>query len=175
MDKNIVVVDEDDNFIKLEEKMKVHELGLLHRAFSLIIFNSKNEMLIHKRASTKYHCPNEWTNACCSHPSLDNDIQFDIKKRLFEEMGMEGNNFKELFKFTYRKEFDNGLTENEIDRVFICFSDNIPKPNPEEVSDYKYIKLDDLYEDIKINSNKYTYWFKEILNHNEFLKFIENF
>jgi isopentenyl-diphosphate Delta-isomerase len=172
MEKNIVVVDKDNNFIKLEEKMKVHELGLLHRAFSLIIFNSKNEMLIHKRALSKYHCPGMWSNACCSHPSLDNDIFFDIKKRLDEEMGMKVNNIKELFTFTYKKEFNNGLIENEIDRIFIAFSDEKPNPNPEEVDDYKYIKLDELYEDIEKNPDNYTYWFKEILNHKEFFNLI---
>jgi isopentenyl-diphosphate Delta-isomerase len=173
MEKNIVVVDKDNNFIKLEEKMKVHELGLLHRAFSLLIFNSKNEMLIHKRASSKYHCPGLWTNACCSHPSLDNDIIFDIQKRLYEEMGMKAYKIKELFTFTYRKEFDNGLIENEIDRIFIAFSDEIPKPNPEEVDDYRYVNVKELYSDIKQNSDNYTYWFIEILNHEKFLEFVK--
>lgn len=175
MEKNIVVVDENDNFIKLEEKMKVHELGILHRAFSLIMYNSKKEMLIHKRASSKYHSPATWSNACCSHPSLDGDIIKDIEKRLEEEMGMKAFDYKELFKFIYRIDFENGLTENEVDRVFVAFSDEKPNPNPEEVEDYKYIKIKDLYEDIKKNPDNYTYWFKKILNHEDFVSFIESF
>jgi isopentenyl-diphosphate Delta-isomerase len=173
MEKNIVVVDENNNFIKLEEKMKVHELGLLHRAFSLLIFNSKNEMLIHKRALIKYHCPGLWTNACCSHPTLNGDLILEAKRRLNEEMGMKCNDIKKLFTFTYRKEFDNGLIEHEIDQVLISFSDEVPNPNPDEVCDFKWISMKTLYEDVEKNSDNYTFWFKEILHHKEFLDFIQ--
>ena len=169
MNPYVVVVDENDNFIRLEEKMKAHKNADLHRAFSLLIFNKKGEMLLQKRAKTKYHCPGEWTNACCSHPSLDGDLILEVKERLYEEMGMFAFHIKPIFKFKYKKEFDNGLTEHEIDTVLIGFAENNPNPNPKEVDDFKWISLENLYEDIQNNPQNYTFWFKEILNHPKFM------
>ena len=174
MNKNVVVVDENDNFIRLEEKLKAHEEAILHRAFSLLVFNSEGEMLIQRRAKSKYHCPGQWANTCCSHPSLETDIENDILTRLDEEMGMTANNLKEIFKFTYKKKFDNGLTEHEIDRVFVGFSDVDPIMNPDEVDDYAWISIEDLYENVKENPEDYTFWFKEILNHEKFIDFIKS-
>lgn len=161
---NVVLVNERDEPIGLQEKMQAHIDGNLHRAFSVLLFNSKDEMLIHKRASNKYHCPDLWTNACCSHP-FEGEKRIDgAKRRLFEELGYEDVELSELFTFTYKARFDNGLTEHEIDTVFKGMTDsNPPKIDPEEIGDYKWVSIEELKHDVAANPNKYTIWFKEIL------------
>ncbi|MFH1187620.1 MAG: isopentenyl-diphosphate Delta-isomerase [bacterium] len=158
----IILVDEHDNEIGAEEKLKAHREGKLHRCFSILVFNSKNELLIQQRAKTKYHTPGLWTNTCCSHPRKGKNLKEEAQKRLKEEMGFNCE-LKEIFSFIYKAKFDNGLTEHEYDHVFIGKFDSEPNPNPEEADDYKWVSLDDLKKDITKNPKKYTPWFGIIL------------
>jgi len=154
----VVLVDTNDNAIGTMEKQQAHLEGVLHRAFSIFIFNSENKLLLQKRASSKYHCGGLWTNTCCSHPR-DNEIILDAAaRRLQEEMGMHCE-LKPIFSFVYKAEFENGLTEHEYDHVFIGQSDQIPKLDKEEVEDYRYISLEELHTEIKVSPQNFTPWF----------------
>jgi len=155
----VILVDQFDNERGTMEKLEAHLKNELHRAFSVFIFNSKGEMLIHQRALEKYHSPGLWTNACCSHPAPGENLENAIKRRLREELNMSVS-VEHLFKFHYQANFDNGLSEHEMDHVFIGFSDEAPIPNPEEVEDFNYVSADYLEKDIKKNPNDYTEWFK---------------
>ncbi|HLV42705.1 MAG TPA: isopentenyl-diphosphate Delta-isomerase [Brumimicrobium sp.] len=160
--RDVVLVDKNDQVLGTMEKLKAHEEGRLHRAFSVLIFNDKNEMLIHQRAHDKYHCGGMWTNACCSHPRLDETPKEAALRRMHEEMGFT-TEIDYVGKFIYRTEFENGLIENELDHVFVGKFNGEPLPNPEEVADYKYIEIEQLKADIKVAPEKYTVWFKKIV------------
>ena len=158
----IVLVDENDQEIWLWEKMDVHEKWLLHRAISVLILNSKWEMLLQQRAMWKYHCPWMWSNATCTHP-FPNENNIDAAhRRLKEEMWFD-TDLKEIFEFHYTAHFDNWLTENEYDHVFLWYYDGWVFPNPQEAHSYKWIWLSELKKDIKKNPGIYTPWFKIIL------------
>lgn len=160
--KEIILVDENDNEIGTGEKLKVHRDGKLHRAFSILIFNSKGEILIQQRAATKYHSPNLWTNTCCSHPKPNEILKKAIKRRLKEEMGIKSD-LNEIFSFIYKVNLGN-LIEYEFNHVFIGRFDGNPKPNKKEVKDWKWINLKELQKDLKENPEKYAYWFRIILD-----------
>lgn len=155
----VVLVDANDNDIGTMEKMEAHEKAVLHRAFSIFIFNTKGEMLIHQRAFSKYHTPGLWTNACCSHPRLGETLQQATSRRLREEMGMEAD-IQKIFDFVYKADVGQGLIEHEFDHVFVGTTDVLPNINREEVETYSYIKMDDLRNDINLHPEKYTVWFK---------------
>jgi isopentenyl-diphosphate delta-isomerase len=155
----VILVNEKDEAIGSMEKIEAHEKALLHRAFSVFIFNKKGEMLLQKRAATKYHSAGLWTNACCSHPQPGEDLLQSATKRLQEEMGFE-TSITKAFDFIYNAPFDNGLTEYEFDHVFIGSYDGAVEPNREEVSDYCYKSMADLKESVVDNSRNYTEWFK---------------
>ena len=141
------------------DKLAVHQKGLLHRAFSIFIFNSKGELLLQQRADDKYHSEGLWANTCCSHPRDGEKVSDAVHRRLMEEMGMTCElSFK--FSFRYKKQFDNGLTEHELDHVYFGESDEAPRPNKKEVKDWKYLTLDELESDIKDNPDQYTEWLK---------------
>ncbi len=159
--EKVILVDKNDNKIGLMPKLEAHEKALLHRAFSVFVFNDKNELLLQQRASNKYHSPNLWTNTCCSHQrDGESNIQAG-KRRLFEEMGFVCD-LKELFHFIYKAPFDNGLTEHELDHVMIGYANENPTINKNEVSSFKWMTLPDIEVDISTNSEKYTVWFKII-------------
>jgi isopentenyl-diphosphate delta-isomerase len=141
------------------EKMEAHEKGLLHRAFSVFIFNQKGEMLLQQRAADKYHSPNLWTNACCSHPYPDEAVQDAANRRLMEELGFQ-TNLQKAFHFTYRAEFDNGLTEHEFDHVFTGIYEGPVNPDNREVKDYRYVGMDELKAELNSHPKDYTVWFK---------------
>lgn len=168
MEEQVVLVDQEDNQIGLMGKMEAHEKGLLHRAFSIFVFNSKGELLIQQRAHTKYHSAGEWANTCCSH-QRDGESTLDAAhRRLQEEMGFDVE-LNEVFSFTYKKEFGNGLTEHEFDHVIFGQYDDAPVMNPEEVANWKYISIEDLKKDIELEPEKYTIWLqialKEVETH----------
>ena len=154
----VVLVDEQDNPIGKMEKQQAHIEGLLHRAFSIFIFNSENKLLLQKLASSKYHCGGLWTNSCCSHPRENENIQDAANRRLVEEMGMQCS-LKPIFTFMYKAEFDNGLIEHEFDHVFFGESNQTPNINTEEVEAYRYISMDALQQEIKEFPEKFTPWF----------------
>jgi isopentenyl-diphosphate Delta-isomerase len=157
--QDIILVNEKDEATGAASKMEVHERGLLHRAFSVFIFNPKGEMLLQQRAMNKYHSAGLWTNACCSHPAPGESILLSAEKRLFAEMGFT-TPLTEAFSFTYRIEFENGLVENEFDHVFIGTYLGDINPDPAEVSDYCYMSMDDIRNGIEVFPKKYTSWFK---------------
>jgi len=145
------------------DKMAAHTSGTLHRAFSVFIFNSRGQLLLQQRAMDKYHSGGLWTNTCCSHPRLGEMNLDAAHRRLIEEMGMDCE-LTELFQFSYRHEFDNGLIEHEYDHVFIGISNHAPQPNPAEVADYKYMDTDVLVFELIEHPDKYTAWFKICLD-----------
>lgn len=158
MTEQVILVDENDNEIGTEEKLKAHKEGKLHRAFSIFVFNSKGEMMIHRRAKAKYHSGGLWTNTCCSHPRPGEELSGAVHRRLKEEMGFDCG-LKEVFNFTYKVNFGK-LFEHEVDHVFVGEFNGKPTPDPEEVDDWKWVGVEELKKDMKANPDKYTYWFK---------------
>jgi len=156
---DVILVDEHDVPTGTMEKMEVHQKALLHRAFSVFIFNEKGEMLLHKRAIKKYHSGGLWTNACCSHPKPGEETATAASIRLQEEMGFN-TPITKAFDFVYKAPFDNGLTEHEFDHVFIGTYDGDIVPNPEEVSDYCFKTVEEIRSSIQSHPQKYTEWFK---------------
>lgn len=171
----VILVDSDDKELGVMEKMEAHSKGKLHRAFSIFLFNSKGELLLQKRAEEKYHSPGLWTNTCCSHPVPGENLEDSVHDRLNFEMGIDAP-LKELFHFTYKSEFDNGLIEHEFDHVFVGFTNKNPQINSSEVSDFKWMSLAELKEDLEENGQQYTSWFKILLEeHKEkFEQYLEN-
>lgn len=159
----LVLVDDQDNSIGTMEKMEAHKKGLLHRAFSVLLFNDKNELLLQQRAFDKYHCNGLWTNTCCSHSFPEEDVLDAAKRRLKEEMGIECD-LKKSFDFIYKARFDNGLIEHEFDHVFLGRFLGTPVINTAEVADWKYISLPELKKDLLQNPDTYTPWFKIIMS-----------
>ncbi len=156
---DVILVDEMDGEIGRMEKMEVHKKALLHRAFSVFIFNDKGEMLIQKRALNKYHSAGLWTNACCSHPQPGDETLVAAAKRLQEEMGFTTNLVK-AFDFIYKAPFDNGLTEYEFDHVFVGTYQGKIVANPDEVADFCYMSLDAIKNSMESHADKYTVWFQ---------------
>jgi isopentenyl-diphosphate Delta-isomerase len=155
----MVLVNEHDEQIGLMPKMQTHEEGLLHRAFSVFLFDDKGDMILQQRANSKYHSPNLWTNACCSHP-LENESPEDAAlRRLKEELGIQ-TTLTPAFQFIYKAELENGLIEHELDHVFLGIYDGDFLLNSNEVSAVKTISMSQLQEDIITNDHTYTSWFK---------------
>ena len=156
---DVILVDEQDVQTGIMEKMEVHQKALLHRAFSIFIFNDKGEILLHKRADKKYHSGGLWTNACCSHPQPGEEILAAAEIRLQEEMGF-CTILTKAFDFIYKAPFDNGLTEHEFDHVFIGTYNGDILPNADEVSDYCFKSMEEIKDSVQSHPKKYTEWFK---------------
>ncbi|MGK0412537.1 MAG: isopentenyl-diphosphate delta-isomerase [Polaribacter sp.] len=161
MEELVVLVDKKNNQIGLMPKMEAHEKALLHRAFSVFVFNKKGELMLQQRAASKYHSPLLWTNTCCSHQRDGESNLAAGKRRLQEEMGFT-TPLKEVFSFVYKAPFDNGLTEHEFDHVLIGYFDDEPNINKEEAEAYKWMPLEDVKNDIEVHPSNYTEWFKII-------------
>jgi isopentenyl-diphosphate delta-isomerase len=163
--EEIILVDEEDNPIGSEEKIKAHEEGgKLHRAFSIIILNSDGKMLLQLRSGKKHHFGGLWTNACCSHPMKGEGLEAAVHRKLKQELGFD-TELKELFKFTYKAtDPGSGLTEHEIDHVFLGTYDGDMDPNPDEVDELKWVETDELKLDIKAHPEKYSPWFKILID-----------
>jgi len=162
-EEQVILVDEQDHSIGSMGKMEAHEKGILHRAISVFIVNSKGEWLLQQRHSDKYHSGGLWSNACCSHPRPGESTEEAAERRLMEEMGLK-TELAELFQFTYLENMNNGLTEHEFDHVFIGFFDLIPKVNTEEVQDWKYIPFSEIQIQAKNAPEDFTVWFLKIMN-----------
>ena len=161
MEEQVILVDKQDNQLGLMPKMEAHERALLHRAFSVFVFNDKGELMLQQRAADKYHSPLLWTNTCCSH-QRDGETNLDAgKRRLQEEMGFTCD-LEEVFWFVYKAPFDNGLTEHELDHVMIGKFNDKPNINKEEVESYKWMSLEAVKADIQVQPEIYTEWFKII-------------
>jgi isopentenyl-diphosphate delta-isomerase len=157
--QQVILVNEQDEPIGTMEKMEAHRKALLHRAFSVFIFNAKGEMLLQQRAKNKYHSAGLWTNACCSHPFPGEDIKAAAQRRLQEELGIV-TPISKAFDFIYRASFDNGLTEFEFDHVFIGSYNGPIFPDKNEVSDYCFKSLDEIHTSLLSHPSKYTDWFR---------------
>lgn len=166
----VILVNERDEVIGRMEKLEAHKKGLLHRAFSVFIFNPRGDILLQRRAMDKYHSAGLWSNTCCSHPRPDERIEQAASRRLKEEMGLECD-VKNIFLFQYKVDFDNGLTEHEMDYVLVGFTDEMPKPNPAEVMDWKFMSPEEIENDLQLHPEKYTFWlkhcFKDLRNHTQ--------
>jgi isopentenyl-diphosphate Delta-isomerase len=162
MENHVILVDEQDQEVGTMGKLEAHQKGLLHRAVSVFLFNSSNELLMQRRALGKYHSEGLWTNTCCSHPFVGENTKAAAERRLTEEMGIQCE-LSPLFHFTYRAELDNNLVENELDHVFIGFSDETPHLNPAEAMSFKWMNLADIQNNMLHFPDHYTEWFKIIL------------
>ena len=159
MEKQLILVNENDEVMGVAGKTEVHAKGLLHRAFSIFIFNEQGNLMLQKRAQSKYHSPGLWTNTCCGHPRIEENILDAATRRLIEEMGIHCElQFK--FAFTYKALLKNKLIEHEIDHVFYGTSNALPLLNKEEAEGWAYRSLEKIGLDIKHNPDTYTEWFK---------------
>lgn len=157
----VILVDMNDNPIGSMEKMEAHKTGALHRAFSVLVFNSDGYLLLQRRAASKYHSGGLWTNTCCSHPSPGQSTMDSALMRLKQEMGISADlNYHSCF--TYQANLDYGLQEHEFDHVYIGRSDQKPIPNPDEVQEYKYLSPENVSQEILHNPQAYSEWFKII-------------
>ncbi len=158
--EHVVLVDEHDTPLGTEEKLRAHQDGgRLHRAFSIFIFNSRGELLLQRRAAGKYHFGGLWTNTCCSHPREKEPTEAAAHRKLVQEMGFD-TALEESFAFTYRAEdVDSGLTEHELDHVFVGSFDGEPRVNAEEVAEWKWMAPGEIERDLHENPRRYTPWF----------------
>ncbi|HNP53345.1 MAG TPA: isopentenyl-diphosphate Delta-isomerase [Ferruginibacter sp.] len=155
----VILVNEHDEALGSMEKMEAHEKGLLHRAFSVFIFNNRGEWLLQQRADGKYHSPGLWTNTCCSHPQPGETIAEAAIRRLQEEMGFV-TELEKRFHFTYKADFDNGLTEYEFDHVLTGVYNGPILPDPAEVKDYRFVSQETLQSQLEAAPHQFTAWFK---------------
>jgi len=156
--EEVILVDEFDRSVGVMEKMEAHRKALLHRAFSVFIFNAGGEMLFQRRALGKYHSGGLWTNACCSHPRPGEDTSQAAARRLKEELGFS-TGLEKAFHFTYKTAFGNGLTEHEYDHVFVGYYDGAIHPDPEEVCAYEFVSPEAIQAALSAQPDAYTSWF----------------
>jgi len=170
-EENVILVNEHDEQIGLMPKMEAHEKAVLHRAFSIFIFNNNNELMLQQRAFSKYHSPGLWTNTCCSHQRHGESNLEAGKRRLKEEMGFE-TPLVEKTSFIYKAPFDNGLTEHELDHIMVGYYNGSPQINTDEVEAWQWMPLEDVKKDIAAQPMLYTAWFKIIFD--KLYNFISN-
>lgn len=163
MEEQVVLISENDEVLGLMDKMQAHENGLLHRAFSVFLFNEKGEVLLQKRAAEKYHSPNQWTNAVCSHPRDGETYLEGAQRRLKEELGIEAMELSPKFHFIYKADVGGNLWEHELDHVFTGNYNGNFSLNEEEVSEIRYITMEALDAEMESNPENFTEWFKIIL------------
>ncbi len=158
----VILVDEFDNDIGLYDKEAAHREGLLHRAFSIFIFNDQNELLLQKRAAVKYHSPGLWTNSCCSHDVRDMDLIEFAKNRLQHEMGIV-TALRKIGTITYDLDCGNQMREYEYNHLLLGHSNEQPTPNPEEVDEFRYMTIPQIEKEINDHPEQFTSWFKFLL------------
>lgn len=159
----VILVNAGNEPVGVEEKIEAHTKGLLHRAFSIFIFNSNNELLLQRRAMTKYHSPGLWSNSCCGHPRPEEPVIAAARRRLRTEMGLNCA-LDEIGSFLYRAEVGQDLVENEYDHVLIGRSDDRPTINSEEAMDWKLMSFASLEENLRDHPENYTFWLNAIIN-----------
>ncbi len=175
MQEIINLVNTEGEVIGNIEKLEAHQKGLLHEAFSIFIFNNNKELLLQKRALTKYHSGGLWTNTCCSHPRAGEDLNIAVHRRMVEEMGFDIKDIKKVYSFVYNVQLDKDLIEHEYDHVLIgMYKDEIINPNPDEVCDYKWVSMEWLKKDVEINPQNYTEWIKIIVKDQIFLNSLKS-
>ena len=157
--EQVILVDVDDCEIGVMEKMEAHKQAVLHRAFSVFLFNPQGKMLLQQRALTKYHSAGLWTNTCCSHPRPGETLENAVTRRLIEEMGITAKVSK-AFDFIYQAELPDNLNEYEFDHVFIGNYDDEVRPNHLEVANFVYQSIEEVAANLQSYPEKYTVWFK---------------
>jgi isopentenyl-diphosphate delta-isomerase len=157
--EQVILVDSDDREVGVMEKMEAHKQAVLHRAFSVFLFNSQGKMLLQQRALTKYHSAGLWTNTCCSHPRPGESVENAASRRLFEEMGIAAS-ISKAFDFIYKAELPDELTEYEFDHVFVGIYDADVHPNHLEVANFVYQTIEEVTANLQSYPDKYTVWFK---------------
>jgi len=170
-EEQVILVNEKDEQIGLMPKMEAHEKAVLHRAFSVFVFNDQNQLMLQQRAAEKYHSPLLWANTCCSHQRDGESNLKAGKRRLQEEMGFVCE-LEEKTSFIYKAAFDNGLTEHELDHILVGYYNENPKLNREEVEDFKWMTVEEVKTDMALNPEIYTEWFKIIFE--KFYDFIKH-
>lgn len=159
MQEHVILVNASDEPLGTMEKMEAHEKALLHRAFSVFIFDAEGRMLLQRRALSKYHSGGLWTNACCSHPREGESAMEAAHRRLQEEMGFDCE-LEKRFHFIYKAELDQGLTEHELDHVFTGVYEGVMNLNPDEVAEARYISMAELDRELEEDPERFTEWFK---------------
>lgn len=163
MEEQVVLVDREDNFLGLMGKTEAHEKGILHRAISILLFNSKKEILIQQRAEGKYHWAGIWSNTVCTHPRFEESYLAAAERRLYEELGIH-TDLKEVFHFIYKaKDEESGLTEHELDYVFTGLFEGAIPFNEDEVKAVRWISVPQLLFEIECHPENFSFWFKIIL------------
>ncbi len=157
--EEVVLVDDQDRALGRMEKMEAHRKGVLHRAFSAFVLNDRGELMLQQRAHEKYHSGGLWTNTCCSHPRPEEQVLVAGERRLTEEMGFT-TPLKRLFKFIYRAELDNELTEHELDHVLLGYYNENPIVNPSEVAGFRWVGLEEVSLEMQRHPERFTEWFK---------------
>ncbi len=155
----VLLVDEDDRPVGEMDKLAAHTQGVLHRAFSVFVFNSDGGLLLQKRAQGKYHSGGLWSNTCCSHPRVGEKVMDAAKRRLIEEMGLDAD-LTHMFVFIYRAKLGGGMIEHELDHVFSAQSDSPPQINTDEVSDWRFARLDEIRDELTKRPESFTIWFR---------------
>ncbi|MEK6283537.1 MAG: isopentenyl-diphosphate Delta-isomerase [Acidobacteriota bacterium] len=158
-EEKVVMVNERDEAIGIEDKTQAHLLGVLHRAFSVFVINAAGQLLVQRRALTKYHSRGLWSNTCCGHPRPDEAIEKAARRRLREEMGVDSD-LSEVFDFVYRANLEDGFIENEYDHVLIGSFEGVPRPDPAEIEEWRWVDMAVLSADLKEHPKRYTYWFR---------------
>jgi isopentenyl-diphosphate delta-isomerase len=158
-DETVILVNEHDQVVGVEDKTRAHLMGSLHRAFSIFILNSDGQLLLQRRALQKYHSAGLWSNTCCGHPRPGETVEDASRRRLLEEMGFDAE-LRKLFNFIYYANLEEGLTEHEYDYVLMGRFEDLPKPDPDEVVEWKWADLATIRRDINIHPERYTYWFR---------------
>lgn len=155
--EQVILVNEQDEMLGTMEKYEAHRQGLLHRAFSIFLFDAEDRVLLQRRARTKYHSASLWTNTCCSHPRPGEQLLRAAERRLREEMGLSAQ-LELRFNFTYKADVGNGLIEHELDHVFFGRTNDTPRPDPTEVQDWRYAEVDELSAELEAHAERFTPW-----------------
>ena len=170
MEDDLILVTENDTPIGTMGKLLAHQLGKLHRAFSIFIFNKDGELLIQQRAFHKYHSAGQWANSCCSHPKPNEDTLKAAQRRLKEELGFT-TKLNHVGSLIYYAEVNGGLIEHEYDHLFVGYYDENFQPNLDEVAAIRWISVSQLVHELDVNAEKFTPWLKKILENYPLLKF----
>jgi isopentenyl-diphosphate delta-isomerase len=157
--EEVILVNEKDEPIGTMEKLEAHLQGRLHRAFSVFLFNDQGQLLLQRRALHKYHSAGLWTNTCCSHPRPGEETLAAAHRRLQEEMGMAAE-LRFMTSFYYKSDYENGLTEHELDHVFTGITNVEPIPEPEEVAETRWLTPAEIKEQIAAKPEAFTTWFR---------------
>ncbi|MGH9929724.1 MAG: isopentenyl-diphosphate Delta-isomerase [Pyrinomonadaceae bacterium] len=160
--EEVILVDENDRIVGKAEKIAAHLNGNLHRAFSVFVFDESGRLLVQKRAPTKYHSANLWSNTCCSHPRPGETTNEAAQRRLKEEMGFTCE-LKEVCNLIYKVQLDNNLFEHEFDHILVGTFDGVPQPDKSEVDDWRWIEIKNLVDEVRVYPHRYSYWLRVLI------------